>query len=271
MQFDAGSAFSEGWDRITTQVAILLVGLYAAASIVQTAAIQDITREGILELREFMQDELSAEEYQDFVDETEPIVNDLPLALGLDLVPALVLLLVALLASTAVVALAIDAFARRAADVDELDTSGLVLHTLNIFVGGIVYFVLIMIGFALLFVPGIVVLVIFAFYPAAIVVEDENFVSAFGSSFGTVTDNVGHTLLLLLLAIVISVAGSVLSTVATALLSGTIGAIVSTTVTAAVTILIVAMLTRAYVAAHPDAPRADADETGANETGADAL
>lgn len=269
MGFDAGSAFSEAWERVTTQVAAVVIGLYAVATIVQTAALQDVVREVVEEVREIARDELEPQEYQDFVEETDTILEGLHLALGLELLPAIALLLVATFAGTAVVALAIDAFARGATSVDDLDTSRLLWHTLNIFVGGIAFFVLLMVGFGLFFLPGLIVLVLFAFFPVAVVVEDTNFVSAFGSSIGTVTDNVGPTLLLLLLAFVVGVAGTVLSTVVTVAMSGTIAGIVSTTISAAATILILAMLTRAYVAAHSDATNADATEPDAGADVAD--
>lgn len=266
MGFDAGSAFSEAFERITTQVAVLVVGLYAVASIVQTAAIQDIVREVIEAIREVAQDELDPEEYQEFLDATDSALEELPLALGLELVPAILLLLVATFAGTAVVALAIDAFARRATDVDELDTSRLLWNTVHILVGGIAYFLLVTIGSLFFFIPGLVVFVLFVFYPVAIVVEETNFVSAFGRSLDTVTDNVGHTLLVVLLAIVVGVAGGVLSTVATAAVGGAVGGVISTTINAAATMVVLAMLTRAYVAANPEAPTAvAADDPAAEE------
>lgn len=266
MGFDAGTAVSEAMDRITTQVALVVMGLYAAASIVQVAAFQDIVRVVIEDLREILREEGTAEEYQEFVDATDPVLNDLPLALGLDLVPALLVIFFALIAATVVVALAIDAFARNASRVGELDASRLVWNTINIVVGGIVYFVLMWIGFGFFVLPGLAVLVLFLFFPIAVVVEEENFFSAFGSSIETVTDNVGQTLLLGLLALVVASVAVTVSWITRLAIPGAVGWIASTAITAVTAIFLVAMLTRAYVAGHADDPPEDEEDFGAAES-----
>lgn len=262
MGFDAGNALSEAIDRITTQAALVVIGLYAVASIVQTAALQDIVREAIEELREIVREEWTAEDYQEFVDQTDPLLNDLPLALGLDLVPALLVLFAALIVATVVTALAIDAFARGASSVSDLDTSRLVWNTINLVLGGIAFFVMLLIGFGFFFFPGLVVFFLFLFFPIAVVVEEENFFSAFGSSVETVTDNFLHTLLLVLLLIVVGLVMGVVSGLVSFVLTGAVGGIISATVSAVGTMFILAMLTRAYVDAH-------VEEASANEADGD--
>jgi len=249
MGFDAGDTLSTAIDRITTQVALLVIGLYAAASIVQTAALQDVVRVLIDELREIVREESTAEEYQDFVEATDPILNDLPLALGLDLVPALLLIFAAMIAGTVVIALAIGAFARGASSVGDIDASRLLWNTINIAVGGIAFFIMLLIGFGFFFIPGLVVFFLFLFFPIAIVVEEENCFSAFGSSVEMVTDNFLSTFVLVLLVIVVSAVVGAISWVLTFALSGAAGAVVSTVINAIGTMLVLAMLTAAYVGA----------------------
>lgn len=269
MSLDAGEALSEAIDRITTRAALFVIGLYAVASILQTAAMQDIVREVIEELREFVREEESAEAYRDFVDATDPLLNDLPLALGLDLVPAIALLVVALIAATAVVALAIDAFARGASSVGDLDTSRLFWNTLNLVVGGILFAIMLFVGFAFFFFPGLVVFVLFLYFPVAVVVvEEENCFSALGSSAGTVTDNFLHTLLLLLLLFVVGLVVGSISWAVSLALTGVLGGVLSAVVSAAGTMLSVALLTMAYVDANTEPGPADepADDYGNAES-----
>src|SRR6056297_1365277 len=201
MSLEVGDAVSEAFDRITTQVAVVLIGLYTITSVLQTAATQDMIRVVIESIRDWGQDELTAEEYRELVDATDPALNDLPLALGLDLVPAIALWLVALVVGVAIVALAIDAFAFGANSVGELDTGGVLWHTLNILVGGFVFAVLLFLGFAFFIIPGLIVFVLFVYFPVAVVVDDANFVSALGSSLNTVRDNIVQSLLLIAVAI----------------------------------------------------------------------
>jgi hypothetical protein len=250
MSLDAGNALSEGFERITTQAALVLVGLYTIASVLQTAATQDIVREFIEWLREWGRDELTAEEYRDLVDATDPTLNDLPLALGLDLVPAIVLLFVAIVASVAIVAVAIDAFARGADSVDDVDATGVLWHTLNLLVGGLVYGLLVALGIAFFFIPGLILFVLFVYFPVAVVVDDENFVSALGTSVNTVTDNLGGTLLLVLVVIAVGIGIGIASTVVSVALPGTIADVVGAAFSAASALFGFAVITRGYVGAH---------------------
>lgn len=259
MSLDVGNAFSEAIDRVSTQAAALLIAIYTVTSTIQTAATQDIMRELILELREWAQDELSPEEYQEFLDATEPALNDLHLELGLDLVPAIALFFVAAIAGVVVVTIAIDAFASGASSIGDIDTSGVFWHTLNVIVGGIVFVVLFWIGLSFFVLPGLVVLFLFVFFPIAVVVDDDNFFSAFGSSIETTTDNVGQTLLLLVVLFVVGFLAAIGSSLLTTVLPGTIGALVGVVVTAVISLFLVAILTRAYVGDNPATVDDDAD------------
>jgi len=52
MSLEVGNAVSEAFERITTQAALVLLGLYTLTSVLQTAATQDIVREFIEALRD---------------------------------------------------------------------------------------------------------------------------------------------------------------------------------------------------------------------------
>jgi hypothetical protein len=62
-------------------------------------------------------------------------------------------------------------------------TEGLVRAIPNLFVGGLVTMLLVTIGFALLFVPGLFLLVSFVFMPMYVAVEDDDFVTALRRSW----------------------------------------------------------------------------------------
>lgn len=62
-------------------------------------------------------------------------------------------------------------------------TEGLVWAIPNLFVGGLVTMILVTIGFALLFVPGIFLLVSFVFMPMYVAVEGDDFVTALRRSW----------------------------------------------------------------------------------------
>ncbi|AGN02701.1 hypothetical protein L593_13810 [Salinarchaeum sp. Harcht-Bsk1] len=260
MSLEVGDAVSEAFDRITTQAALVLIGLYTITSVLQSAASQDVLREFVESIRDWGRDELTAEEYQELVDSTDPVLNDLPLALGLDLVPAIALWFVALVAGVAIVAVAIDAFAYGANTIDDLDTSRLLWRTLNILVGGLVFGILLFVGFAFLIIPGLIVFVLFVYFPVAVVVDDTNFVSALGNSLNTVTDNAGQTLLLIAVAIGVGIGIGIASSIVTFALPGTIAGIVNAAFSATSALFVLAILTRGYVAAN--APEADEPVTG---------
>ena len=65
----------------------------------------------------------------------------------------------------------------------EFYTEGVVWAVPNLFVGGLVTMVLMTIGFALLFVPGVFLLVSFVFMPMYVAVEGDNFVTALRRSW----------------------------------------------------------------------------------------
>ncbi|AZH26868.1 hypothetical protein [Haloplanus aerogenes] len=65
----------------------------------------------------------------------------------------------------------------------EFYTDGVVWAVPNLFVGGLVTMVLVTIGFALLFVPGIFLLVSLLFMPVYVAVEGDNFVTAMRRSW----------------------------------------------------------------------------------------
>jgi len=177
-------------------------------------------------------------------------------------VPAIVLWLVALAGGVVIVAVAIDAFAFGANTVGDLDGDGAFWHALNIFVGGFVIGILVFVGFALFIVPGLILLVLFVYFPVAVVVDDATFVGALGNSISTVTDNLLPTLLLIAVAIGVGIGIGIASSIVTFALPGAIAAIVGAAFSATSALFVLAILTRGYIAANapePDAPRTEGE------------
>ncbi|RDZ91371.1 hypothetical protein DEQ92_22740, partial [Haloferax sp. Atlit-6N] len=89
---------------------------------------------------------------------------------------------------------------------NDLLTRNIPLAIVNLFVGGIVYSALVVIG-SILVIPGIIAYLAFVFMTVYIAVEDENFVAALGDSWSLTR---GNWLRLFLLFVVIGVIGGVL-------------------------------------------------------------
>lgn len=89
-------------------------------------------------------------------------------------------------------------------------TRNIVLAVVNLIVGGIVFGVVVGIGFVLLVVPGLFLLVSLFFWNVYVVVEDRNFVDAMQRSWSLTR---GHRWRLLVLGVVVAVLGAVANAV----------------------------------------------------------
>lgn len=105
----------------------------------------------------------------------ETLLPSLGAVVGLSLAAALV--------SVVLTIGALRAFVTGATLSPALFVRNLPLAFLNYVVGGVVYGLLVFIGLVLLVVPGLVVLVVLAFWTVFVAVEDENFLAAFGDSW----------------------------------------------------------------------------------------
>lgn len=116
---------------------------------------------------------------------------------------------------------------------------------LNLIVGGIVFGIVVSLGFLLLIIPGFFLLVSLFFWTAFVAVEDQNFIEAFSNSWSLTK---GHRLKLFLLGVVvflITIAVSIVFSVGN-VAGNLVGLLVTQIGTAVVTVFSTAALAVAY-------------------------
>jgi len=272
MSFTVGEALSGAVDRLTTSAGALLIGGLALFGIVRTGAGQDVYR-GIVE--EIL-DELEGADFRDNLGpqqtdalETAEIameesIAELPLALGLGPGPAAGVWVLAYVLGLVVAVLAIDAFGREHDAPGDLGTERLGWKTLNLFFGGIVFGLLIFVGLLLFVLPGLIFLVLLVFFPAAIVLDDENFFGALGSSIGVARANVGGSIVVVLVLIVVGIVVGLTNSILEGALPDVAGAITAELLSAVVLAFTLALVARAYADATSEG---QGTESGSAEDG----
>lgn len=260
MSFNLTDVLADGVDRLATAVGAILVVVSFLAGLASTVAAQDLLRIAIADWQTQLQetDPELAEQIGPGLEET---LSGLHLAVGLSPGVATVLWIVATIASLAIVIVAFETFGRERDHLTTSALSGVGWKTLNFVVGAIVFAIVFTIGIALLVLPGLVVLVLFFFFPAAIAIDGDNFVSAFGSSVAVVRENAFGTIGLLVVAIVAGIAVSIIAGIVAAPLPPVAGGVVGEVASALVLLYAVAIVGRAYV----DATTDDAVERTENE------
>ena len=83
----------------------------------------------------------------------------------------------------------------------EYFTRNMVWAAINFVIGGIIFGIIVALGFVALIVPGIFLLVTLAFWTVYVAVEDQNFITAFRSSWGLTR---GYRLNLLVLGVAVT-------------------------------------------------------------------
>lgn len=271
--FEIGTVFGDSVERIATSVGALLIAGIAFFGVVRTAAGQDIARgtlEWILaeledpELREQLGPE-QLEALEAAETELNAVLADLPLALGLSPGAAALVWIVGYVLGLVVAVLALDAFGQEWDTPGEIDASRIGWKTLNLFFGTIVFGILFVIGLVLFVLPGLAILVLLVFFPAAIVLDDESFFEAFGSSVGVVRENVGGAILLVIAGIAVGIAVSIVTAVVGAGLPSRETVIVSELFSAVGLAFVLALLARAYADATGEGGPEPADEPGGPE------
>lgn len=272
MSFDAGDVLTDAVDRLTTGAGAVLVGGLALFGIVRTVAEQDIAR-ALLEwvLAELddpaVREELGPEEYETIRGELEAVLADLPLALGLSPGTAAVVWLAGYVLALVVTVVAIDAFGNEHDRIGALDGGRIGRHTLHLFVGSIVSGLLFVIGLVLFVIPGLVIGVLLVFFPAAIVLDDESFVAAFGSSVGVVRENVLGTLGIVVVGIVASFGIGIAATIVGSPLPGSVASVVSDLFGAVSLAFILALVARAYADGTADASVTETTDRSRDDLG----
>lgn len=255
MTYNLKETFGGSIDRLTTQAGAVLIAGLALFSTLRTAAGQDIFA-GIVER---ILDELSSADFRDdlgpnqlsYVEqveaELEAEVADLPLALGLDPVIAAVVWLFAYVLGLAVIVVALDAFGNGWDGFEDIEFENVGWKLLNLFLGTLVFGILVLVGLVFLVIPGLLVFIFLLFFPAAIALDDESFFSAFSKSAGVVKRNFLSTLGLILVTILVFIAISIVGSVLGGALPDAPGAVADELFSAIGTAFALALLAQAYV------------------------
>jgi hypothetical protein len=271
MSLDIGAAFREGGSRTVTKSGLLLVAAFAVFGIVTLVLTQTLAV-GVAEATlEFVQSVdpaeagLSQAEYERSVSDLQMMVSNAQefYPLALDLSPGIAaagLVAVALLWETASI-IAIRVFATD--DPESLtseDISGnLLLATLNGFIGKIVVWGLIILGFGVFVVPGIFFAVAFYFLRQEIALQDKNFVSAMADSWRLTKGNRIEVFAVALVVFVLSQLDVVLSPLA-GIVPQTAVSLLGTVISAAIAVFGAAVVTRLYVQLQEEAEADEAEK-----------
>jgi hypothetical protein len=240
---------------MATQAGALLVAGVALFGTLRAGAGQDIYA-GIVEriLREITKRNLRGDLGPDGTEilntvESELIesATDLPLSLGLDLGAAVFVWLVAYVLGLVVLVAALMAFGNRWETYEEFALDNLGWKVLNFFLGTILFTVLVFIGFVLLVVPGLILIILLIFFPAAIAIDDESAFGSFSKSTGVVRENFLSTLGLIFVGFVVFIISSFVGFTVGG--SGTGGAVFGEIVSAVATVFGAALIAEAYVQA----------------------
>ena len=267
MSFTVGDSISDAVERLTTSAGAALIAGLTVAGIVQTAAEQDIAR-GFLEWvldqladPEF-RDELSASELES-VELVEEAINtyiaELPLAFGLSPGAAALVWLIAFVITLAIAVIAIDTFGHGRDSLDGLETDRIGWKSLNLLLGWIAFGVLFVIGTFLFVVPGLLVAIFLLFFTAAIVIDGDSFVSAFGSSYAVARSNFFGTIGIVLVCLGVFVGIWFVEGAFRAVLPALPAEIVGNLLSAVSQAVAIALVACAYVEATSDEPGGDAE------------
>ena len=195
MSLDIGAAFGEGVDRTFARNGLLLAAAFAVAALLLAVFAQTLyvgAMEATLEWIQGLSPQelgIDQQEYEQMVTDMEEGLSQAeemsPLALGIPLGAAAAGLVLVAIVSEALSIVAVRVFATDGAESPsrEAVTDGLLLATLNGFVGSIVVWGLIIVGLVFLVVPGLFFAVAFYFVRQEIALKDKNFVQAMADSW----------------------------------------------------------------------------------------
>jgi len=271
MSFDVEAVTRQAWDRFATAAGAMVIVAFGAVGVVQTVAGQDLSRAFFEWVREPLLDALREEdpelaaEYADIIDQE---LANLPLALGLSPGAAALLWLVGFVLSLAVTVLAIDAFANDRDGLAGIEVGGLARKAGHLLLGAVAIGIAVIVGL-LGFIVGSFVVALFAlfflpYFPVAIVVDDLGFWSAFKRSVGVARENLGSTVLTVLLAVLVAIVVGFLGGLVTGTAPSEPALVASQFVGAIGTAFTWALLARAYLAATTEQ---GAEAAGAPEEG----
>lgn len=175
MSLDIGSAIRNGAERTVKRNGLIIAGLLFAVSVLSSvfssSLIQAMLDEGMIP--------------------SQYATETIPLALGLSTVSSGVLLFATMIVSTVVGIGVLRTFVSDETERVPLEnfTRNVVMALLNLLVGGIAYAIILVVGFMAFIIPGFFLLVSLYFWNVFVIVEDQNFVEAFKSSWNLTQGN----------------------------------------------------------------------------------
>ena len=201
MALDIGSAITDGAKRTFKKNGLIIAGLFFAISILSTVASSSL-------IQAFLDEGIIPSEYG---------MTEVPLALGFSSTASGILL-----AATFVLSGIFALASLRTLVSDETETipaeyftRNIVWALLNLLVGGIAFSIAFFVGLAAFIIPGIFILVSLYFWNVFVIVEDQNFIEAFKSSWNLTEGNrlelFGLGAIVVFIALVAGFAGNVVS------------------------------------------------------------
>ena len=236
MSLDIGSALRNGAERTFKRNGLIIAGLLFVAGVASTVMgntfTQAMINEGIIP--------------------AEYAAESLPMALGLSTTVSGVLLGITSLLSVIVTITALRTFVTDETEniPREYATQNLPLALLNLVVGGIVFALLIGLGLAAFVIPGLFLLVSLYFWNVFVIVEDQNFIEAFKSSWEVTKGNrlelFGLGVIVVIAAVVVGFASGLLTRLLEIVIGGAASSILDQAPAAIVSTFSVATLAQAY-------------------------
>ncbi|MFD1563604.1 hypothetical protein ACFR99_08590 [Haloarchaeobius amylolyticus] len=233
MTFRITDAMSDGFSRTTERNGLTFIAVFAALALLNAL----VTSAGF-----------------------DPAAGTAPASGAVGLVTGLLSLVIGVVTvAAAIVALRTFASAETDTIPREFRHRRIGIATLNVFVGTIVYALLVAVGSVFLLVPGLFVLVSLYYWSVFVAVDDQNFVQGFRSSW-TLTR--GRRLRLFGLGVAVLFVGIAVNGAAgipAVFLGGAVGLVLTQLVAAVVTVYTLATTARAYDQLRSLEPPVDAD------------
>ena len=236
MSLDIGSALRNGAERTFKRNGLIIAGLLFVVGIVSTVMgntfTQALINEGVIP--------------------SQYAAETIPLTLGFSSTVSGVLLGITSLLSAVVTITALRTFVSSETESipREFVTRNLPLALLNLVVGGIVFTLLVGLGFAAFVIPGLFLLVSLYFWNVFVIVEDQNFIEAFKSSWSVTKGNrlelFGLGVIVIIAAIVVGFASGLLTGLLEFVIGSAASSIIDQLPAAFISAFSVATLAQAY-------------------------
>lgn len=236
MSLDIGSALRNGAERTFKRNGLIIAGLLFAVGVVSTVIgntfTQAMINEGVIP--------------------AEYAAESIPLALGLSTTVSGVLLGITSLLSVIVTITALRTFVTDETEKipREYATRNLPLALLNLVIGGIVFALVFALGLAAFVIPGLFLLVSLYFWNVFVILEDQNFIEAFKSSWAITKGNrlelFGLGVIVVFAALIVGLASGVLTGLLELVIGTAASSIIDQAPAALVSTFSVATLAQAY-------------------------